>query len=79
MKVEVRVQLKDGVLDPQGEAIRQVLARLGYSEVTSARVGKLIVLEMEGQDREVVRARVDAACRELLANPVIEDYEVRFS
>ncbi|MGQ9496302.1 MAG: phosphoribosylformylglycinamidine synthase subunit PurS [Thermoanaerobaculaceae bacterium] len=79
MKVEVRVQLKDGVLDPQGEAIRQVLARLGYSEVTSARVGKLIVLEVEGQDREVVRARVDAACRELLANPVIEDYEVRFS
>lgn len=79
MKVEVRVQLKDGVLDPQGEAIRQVLARLGYSEVTSARVGKLIVLEVEGQDHEVVRARVDAACRELLANPVIEDYEVRLS
>lgn len=79
MKVEVRVQLKDGVLDPQGEAIRQVLARLGYSEVTSARVGKLIVLEVEGQDQEVVRARVDAACRELLANPVIEDYEVRLS
>lgn len=77
MKVEVRVQLKDGVLDPQGEAIRQVLARLGYAEVASARVGKLIVLEVEGRDRETIRARVDAACRELLANPVIEDYEVR--
>lgn len=79
MKVEVRVQLKEGVLDPQGEAILKVLARLGYSEVTSARVGKLIVLEVEGQDGEAVRARVDAACRELLANPVIEDYEVRLT
>lgn len=77
MKVEVRVQLKDGVLDPQGEAIRQVLARLGYTEVSSARVGKLISLEVEGQDQEVVRARVEAACKELLANPVIEDFEVR--
>ncbi|GBC79866.1 MAG: phosphoribosylformylglycinamidine synthase subunit PurS [Acidobacteriota bacterium] len=77
MKVEVRVQLKAGVLDPQGEAIRRVLGRLGYAEVSSVRVGKLILLEVEGEDQERVRARVEEACRELLANPIIEDFEVR--
>jgi len=77
MKVEVRVKLQDAVLDPQGEAIRRLLGRLGYKEVTGVRVGKLILLEVEGEDREQVRARVEEACREVLANPVIEDYEVR--
>lgn len=77
MRVEVRVQLKESVLDPQGEAIRRVLGRLGYSGVSSVRVGKLILLEVEGEDREQVRATVEAACRELLANPVLEEFEVR--
>lgn len=77
MKVEVRVRLKDGVLDPQGEAIRRVLGRLGYGEVRSVRVGKLILLDVDGDDPEQVRKRVEEACRELLANPVIEDFEVR--
>lgn len=77
MKVEVRISLKREVLDPQGEAIRRVLGRLGYSEVSSVRVGKLMLLEVEGEDRERVRARVEEACRELLANPIIEDFEVR--
>ncbi|MGC8916396.1 MAG: phosphoribosylformylglycinamidine synthase subunit PurS [Thermoanaerobaculum sp.] len=77
MKVEVRVRLKDGVLDPQGEAIRRVLGRLGYGEVRSVRVGKLIFLDVDGDDPEHVRKRVEEACRELLANPVIEDFEVK--
>lgn len=77
MKVEVRVSLKREVLDPQGEAIRRVLGRLGYTEVTSVRVGKLMLLEVEGDDSERVRTRVEEACRELLANPIIEDFEVR--
>lgn len=77
MRVEVRVQLKESVLDPQGEAIRRVLGRLGYSGVSSVRVGKLILLEVEGEDQEQVRATVEAACRELLANPVLEEFEVR--
>lgn len=79
MRVEVRVKLKEGVLDPQGEAIRRVLWRLGYQEVQSARVGKVIFLEVEGDDPQAVQARVEEACRELLANPVIEDFEVRLS
>jgi len=51
MQVEVRVQLKRDVLDPQGEAIRRVLSGLGYSEVVEARVGKLVLLEVTGDDR----------------------------
>ncbi len=77
MKVEVRISLKRDVLDPQGEAIRRVLTRLGYTEVSAVRVGKLMLLDVEGEEREHVRARVEEACRELLANPIIEDFEVR--
>jgi phosphoribosylformylglycinamidine synthase PurS subunit len=77
MQVEVRVRLKEHVLDPQGEAIRRVLAGLGYGEVERVRVGKLMLLEVVGDDRSAVRARVEEACREVLANPVIEDFEVR--
>lgn len=77
MQVEVRVKLKEAVLDPQGEAIRRVLAGLGYAEVGQVRVGKLMLLDVDGDDPEEVRARVEEACREVLANPVIEEFEVR--
>jgi phosphoribosylformylglycinamidine synthase PurS subunit len=77
MLVEARVKLKKEVLDPQGEAIRRVLSGLGYGEVKQVRVGKLMLLEVEGDDAEAVRKRVEEACRELLANPVIEEFEVR--
>lgn len=77
MQVEVRVKLKDVVLDPQGEAIRRVLGNLGFAEITGVRVGKLMLLEVEGSDRDEVKARVEEACREVLSNPVIEDFEVR--
>ena len=77
MQVEVRVKLKEQVLDPQGEAIRRVLVGLGYQEVERVRVGKLMLLEVAGSDPARVRARVEEAARELLANPVIEDFEVR--
>lgn len=77
MQVEVRVLLKRDVLDPQGEAIRRVLSGLGFDDVGEVRVGKLMVLEVAGDDRAAVQARAEAACRELLANPVIEDFEVR--
>jgi phosphoribosylformylglycinamidine synthase subunit PurS len=77
MLVEVRVKLKEQVLDPQGEAIRRVLSGLGYSEMERVRVGKLMLIEVAGDDPDEVRARVEEAARELLANPVIEDFEVR--
>jgi len=76
-QVEVRVKLKEDVLDPQGEAIRRVLAGLGYGEVTRVRVGKLLLLEVDGAESPEVRARLEQAAREVLSNPVIEEFEVR--
>jgi len=78
MQVEVRVKLKQQVLDPQGEAIRRVLSGLGYAEVEQVRVGKLMLLEVAGKEEKAVRARVEEACREVLSNPIIEEFEVRF-
>jgi phosphoribosylformylglycinamidine synthase subunit PurS len=77
MQVEVRVKLKQQVLDPQGEAIRRVLAGLGYAEVEQVRVGKLMLLEVAGADPRAIRSRVEEACREVLSNPIIEEFEVR--
>jgi phosphoribosylformylglycinamidine synthase len=70
------VTLKREVLDPQGEAVRKALASLGIDGVKDARVGKLIDLEIEG-DETTVREKVEKAARSLLANPVIEDFEVQ--
>ena len=73
MKVRVVVTLKPGVLDPQGRAVAHALAGLGFSGVEDARVGKLIELDLaDGAGA----ADVDAMCRKLLANPVIENYRV---
>ena len=70
MKATVTVRLQPGVLDPQGRAIQHALGGLGFSGVEDVRVGKLIELEL-AED-----ADVDAMCRALLANPVIESYRI---
>jgi len=75
MRARVYVTLKREVLDPQGEAVRKALASLGVDGVKDARVGKVIDLEIEG-DETTVREKVEKAARSLLANPVIEDFEV---
>ncbi|KQM35808.1 phosphoribosylformylglycinamidine synthase subunit PurS [Sphingomonas sp. Leaf10] len=73
MKLRIVVTLKNGVLDPQGKAIEHALASLGFAGVGEARVGKLIELEVaDGADDETI----DAMCRKLLANTVIENYRV---
>jgi phosphoribosylformylglycinamidine synthase len=74
MKARVTVTLKDGVLDPQGRAIAHALAALGLSAIDDVRQGKLIELCIAESDPERAKALVERACRELLANPVIEDY-----
>lgn len=73
MKARIIVSPRREVLDPQGEAVRRGLHALGYSEVSSVRVGRYIELELEGSP-EAARARVAAMCDQLLANGVIEDY-----
>lgn len=76
MKVIVNVRLKEGVLDPQGKAVKHALASLGFSGVEDVRVAKQIVLELNGEDRDKIYADVARMCDEILANTVIEDYEI---
>ena len=76
MKVVVNVRLKRGVLDPQGRAVKHALASLGFSGVQYVRVAKQIVLELNGEDRDKICADVARMCDEILANTVIEDYEI---
>jgi phosphoribosylformylglycinamidine synthase len=77
MKAVVHVSLKSGVLDPQGKAVADTLARMGYGEVQAARVGKVIELELgAGVSKTDAEARVKEMCEKLLANTVIESYRI---
>lgn len=76
MKARVEVFLKPGVLDVQGKAIEAALAGLGFSDVSDVRVGRVISLEIAGDDRAKAEAELKAMSDRLLANPVIESYRV---
>ena len=75
MKLTVLIRPKAGILDPQGEAVQGSLATLGFA-VTSARVGRLVDLEVEAADLDAARSEVERMCAELLANPLIESFEI---
>jgi phosphoribosylformylglycinamidine synthase len=79
MKARVHVTLKPGVLDPQGKAIHHALTQQGYDGVGGVRAGKVFELELDESDPEKARAQVDAMCRDLLANTVIETYDIELS
>ena len=76
MKIRVQVMLKPGVLDPQGKAIGNALATLGFNGIGEVRQGKLIELELAETNPARARQQAEAMCKELLANPVIEDYAI---
>ncbi len=76
MKAIVHVGLKPGVLDPQGRTIATSLVDLGFDEVTAARQGKVIELDLTGDDKAAAQERVTAMCEKLLANTVIESYRI---
>ena len=76
MKVRAAIMLKAGVLDPQGEAIRHALGTLGFDGVEDARQGKIIELDLAETDPKRAKAQVQRMCEALLANTVIESYEV---
>jgi len=79
MKVEVRVYPKEGVLDPQGRAIASALERLGHRSVEDVRAGKIFFIDVEGNDPVAVEAEARKMAEELLANTVIEGYDVRIA
>ena len=72
----VNVMLKEGIADPQGQTIERALPALGFDGVVDVRVGKLIRLSIDAPTEDEARDRVEQMCERLLANPVIESYEV---
>lgn len=76
MKARVEITLRTGVLDPQGKAIGSALHGLGFAGVGEVRQGKLIELELSETDPQRAREQVEAMCKALLANPVIERYAI---
>jgi phosphoribosylformylglycinamidine synthase len=75
MKATVLVRPKPGILDPQGQAVESSLRHLGFA-VAEARVGKLVELEVEIDDAAEARVQLERMCEQLLANPLIESYEI---
>ena len=75
MKATVLVRPKSGILDPQGEAVRGSLRKLGFA-VERVHVGRVIDVELEVDDRGAARSQVERMCAELLANPLIESFEI---
>ncbi|MFL5950406.1 MAG: phosphoribosylformylglycinamidine synthase subunit PurS [Gaiellaceae bacterium] len=78
MKATVLVRPKQGILDPQGQAVESSLRQLGFS-VDEARIGRVVDLEVEATDAAAARAEVERMCEQLLANPLIESYEIELT
>jgi len=78
MKATVLVRPKHGILDPQGQAVESSLRQLGFA-VGEARVGRVVDLELESNDPAGARAEVERMCEQLLANPLIESYEIELT
>lgn len=76
MKAIVRVRLKTGILDPQGKAVNNALHHLGYNEIQDVRIGKLIELSIDNDSDRDIQSRLQEASHKLLANPIIEEYEI---
>ena len=76
MKIRIDIRRKEGLSDPEGVTTQKALQNLGYEDVTATHFGRTIYLEMEGNDTGAATAEVEAMCRQLLANPVIEDFEI---
>ncbi len=78
-RARVDVRLDANVNDPQGNAVRAGLHALGHQDVADVRIGKIVELILEAPDEATARARVDRMCHELLANPIIESFEIELA
>jgi phosphoribosylformylglycinamidine synthase PurS subunit len=76
VKAKIHVTLKNGVLDPQGKAVQHALVSLGFDGVNEVRQGKFIEIDLDDQEPEKARDNVEAMCKKLLANTVIENYDI---
>ncbi len=76
MTLRVLIRLKPGIMDVQGTAVQRALVGLGFTDLTGLRIGKVIELDLETSSAEGAQARVEDMCKKLLANPVLEQYEI---
>ena len=76
MKLRVLVRLRPGIMDVQGAAVQRALVGLGFGDLRELRVGKVIEIDVDAPSEAAARDRVDAMCKKLLANPVLEDYTI---
>ncbi len=74
-KAEINVMPHKALLDPQGKAVSSSMKNIGLSEISGVRIGKHIHLDVEAENEEAARAKVDEACKKLLINPITENYE----
>lgn len=79
MKVKVFVRLKPGVLDVQGKAVENGIHGLGFADINSVRVGKLIEFEVAASSQDKAKEEVEGICKKLLVNPIIENYEIQLA
>jgi phosphoribosylformylglycinamidine synthase len=79
MRAKIKITLKKGVLDPQGKAIEGALGSLGFSGVENVRQGKYIELDMAETNAEQARAQIRQMCEKLLANTIIENYDIELA
>ena len=75
MKAKIIVMPKKTVLDPQGKTVKHALESMNFVGIKEVRIGKFMEIELDGRDKATLQKRIDDACRQLLSNPVIEDYE----
>jgi len=78
-RARVDVRLDANVNDPQGNAVREGLHSLGHEDVTGVRIGKIVEFRLQATDAGAARERVDRMCHELLANPIIESFEIEIT
>lgn len=78
-KIEVYVSPRKDILDPQGKAVEQALHNLRFTGVSNLRVGKYLIFDLEADNSEAAKSAAEEMCRILLANPVVEDFEINIS
>lgn len=76
MRVSIKIDRRSEIADPEGTTVKRALHELGFGEVTAVRMDRVIHLEVAGDNPDDVKHRVEEMCRQLLANPVLEDFEV---
>lgn len=78
-KSEIKITLRSGILDVQGKAVEHALHSLEYNEIEGVRIGKFVELEIDAENKDEAYKRVENACKQLIANPIIEDFEINLT